>query len=207
VRPANQPGNPSDLGDYPEILVPSRNFPTGRLDDFQRHKIRLWTIYNLDLGKVGTLDVAPIYKYNSGQTYSLRATAVPLSAIQLARNPGYVNITPATTQTLYFAERGTENFKGYALVDLGLTYGIPVWKTVKPWIKAEVFDLFNNDKLISWDMTVNPDPASPRDEHGLATGYIKGPNFGKATRNGNFPSPISGQTGGRWFQMAFGMRF
>jgi hypothetical protein len=204
---ANQPGNASDLGDYPEILVPSRNFPTGRLDDFQRNKIRLWTIYNLDLRKAGTLDVAPIYKYNSGQTYSLRAMAVPLSAIQLARNPGYVNITPATTQTLYFAERGTENFKGYALFDLGLTYGVPVWKTVKPWIKVDLFDVFNNDRLISWDTTVNPDPASPRDEHGLPTGYIKGPNFGKATRNQNFPPPIPGQTGGRWFQMAFGMRF
>ena len=39
---ANQPAIASLVGDYPEILVPERNFPTGRLNDFQRHKVRLW---------------------------------------------------------------------------------------------------------------------------------------------------------------------
>jgi hypothetical protein len=42
---ANQPGISSSVGDYPEILVEDRNFPVGRLNDFQRHKVRLWAIY------------------------------------------------------------------------------------------------------------------------------------------------------------------
>ena len=38
----NQPGVPSIAFDYPEIFDPDRHFPYGRLNDFQRHKIRLW---------------------------------------------------------------------------------------------------------------------------------------------------------------------
>ena len=37
---ANAPGSPSVLGDYPELLMEARNFPMGRLDDYQRHKVR-----------------------------------------------------------------------------------------------------------------------------------------------------------------------
>ena len=39
---ANQPGNPELFFNYPEILDPDRYFPTGRLNEFQRHKVRLW---------------------------------------------------------------------------------------------------------------------------------------------------------------------
>ena len=42
---ANAPGSPSVLGDYPELLVEARNFPMGRLDDYQRHKVRVWSTY------------------------------------------------------------------------------------------------------------------------------------------------------------------
>ena len=41
---ANQPGNPSLYGDYPEVFTADRNFPIGRFDDFQRHKVRLWAV-------------------------------------------------------------------------------------------------------------------------------------------------------------------
>ena len=50
---ANQPGAPSLFGDYPESFSADRNFPYGRLDDFQRHKIRAWTTYLLDVGRFG----------------------------------------------------------------------------------------------------------------------------------------------------------
>jgi hypothetical protein len=29
----------------------------GRLDDFQRHKVRIWAHYDLDLGHFGSVDV------------------------------------------------------------------------------------------------------------------------------------------------------
>jgi outer membrane receptor for ferrienterochelin and colicin len=203
----NQPGVSSVIGNYPEVFPENRYVPTGRVNDFQRHKIRLWTFYNLDFGRFGSLDIAPLWRYNSGLTYSLAAGAVPLSAIQLARNPGYAGITNQTTATLYFGERGSETFPGYGAVDLGLSYQIPVWRAVRPWVKLELLNVLNNDKLTSFDTTVTPDPNSPKDEFGLPTGYIKGPRFGQGTANTDYPRPRPGATGGRTFLMSAGFRF
>lgn len=204
---ANQPGIGSELGDYPEILVPARNFPTGRLNDFQRHKVRLWAIYSQSLGRFGTVDLAPIVRIDSGRTYSLFAADVPLSEIQLARNPGYARLPGGGTQTLFFGERGSETFEGYALMDLAATYRIPVFRSVSPWVKIEVLNVTNNQKQIAWNTTVQPDPNSPLDANGLPTGFIRGPNFGRATSNTHYPVWRPGFTGGRTFLIATGVRF
>ena len=204
---ASQPGNPSDFGDYPEILTKARNFPEGRINDFQRSKLRLWAVYSQGLGRFGSVDVAPIWKYNSAQTYSLSASAVPLSAIQIARNPGYARLPGGGFQTLYFGDRGTEDFAGYGVVDVAATYQVPIWRTVSPWIKVELFNVLNNDKLIAWTTTITPDPNSPLDSNGLPTGYIKASNFGAARTNADYPRPIPSIDGGRSFQMALGLRF
>jgi Carboxypeptidase regulatory-like domain len=204
---SNQPGNPTLFGDYPEVFSPERNFPIGRFDDFQRHKVRLWGIYNLSTGRFGGLDLSALWKYNSGLAYSLVATGVPLSAEQLARDPGYANVPNGGSQNLFFGERGIETFSGYALVDLGVNYSIPVWRRVRPYAKFELLNAFNNQKLIGFDRTVLPDNAGPKDELGLPLNYIEGPNFGKATRNLDYPTWRPGFDGGRTFQFAFGMRF
>jgi hypothetical protein len=203
----NQPGISSSLGDYPEILVPSRNFPLGRLSGFQRNKVRLWAIYDQPLGKFGSVDLAPILRVDSGTAYSLFATNVDLSDVQLARDPGYAHLPDGGTQTLYFGDRGSQTFPGFALFDLAATYQVPVFRTASPWIKVEILNVTNNQKLISWDTTVTPDPDSPVDANGLPTGYIKGPRFGEATANTNYPAWRPGQSGGRTYLLSAGVRF
>jgi outer membrane receptor protein involved in Fe transport len=199
------PGIGSVVGDYPELFSAERNFPEGRFDDFQRHKLRLWTIYSMDMGRFGSVDIAPMWRYNSALTYSLVANSVPLSAIQRAANPGYARMP--TTQSIFFGERGSQEFAGYGLVDLGVTYQVPVWRTIKPWVELEVLNVLNNDKLIVWDTTITADATSALDANGLPTGYVKGANFGKATSAAQYPRPRPGLTGGRTFLAAVGIRF
>jgi hypothetical protein len=201
-----QPAAASDLGNYPEMMVPSRNMPFGRLNDFQRHKTRVWAVYNQPLGRFGSLDMVPMWRYNSALTYSLTAV-VPLSSVQLASNPGYARLPGGGSQTVFFGERGTGEFKGYGLVDFAASYHIPVWRTLRPWIKVEVFNVLNNQKLIAWNTTVNPDATSAVDANGLPTGYVRVNSFGAARSNADFPRPMPGVDGGRTFQMAFGLRF
>jgi Carboxypeptidase regulatory-like domain/TonB dependent receptor/TonB-dependent Receptor Plug Domain len=210
----NQPALTSLVGDYVGILTEDRNFPVGRLDDFQRHKVRIWGFYDMDLGRFGSLDIAPLWRLNSATTYSLTAASVPLSTVQRARNPGYATLPGSGangSQTLFFGERGSESFAGYALLDLGFTYEVPVWRTLRPWMKFEILNLFNNQKVITWDTTVTPDASSPLDANGLPTGYVRGARFGEATSAGDFPAPRPGVTGfndgGRAFLMAAGVRF
>ena len=202
---ASNPAIPSLIGDYPEILVAERSFPDGRLDDFQRHKVRVWGVYGFDLHRLGRFDVAPIYRFNSGRTYSLIAAAVPLTAQQAALDPGYARL-PAS-QPIFFGGRGSQTFEGAHLVDLGVTYGVPVWSSLRPWVKLEVLNVFNNQKLLTWDTTVTADNAGPKDALGLPVAYVRGPNFGLGTSNANYPRPRPGMDGGRTFLLAAGVRF
>jgi hypothetical protein len=202
---ANTPGSTGLEGDYPEIYDPNRNFPFGRTDDFQRHKVRLWAVYSQGLGRFGTLDVAPMVRIESPRVYSLTAGNVAVTAIQAARDPGYAQ-TPEV-QTVYFGERGSQEYKGYTLFDLSFNYAIPVFRSVRPWIKAEVLNVLNNQKLIQWNTSVRPDPNSPKDANGLATGYTKGAAFGTGTSNAHYPSWRAGNTGGRTFLLYMGVRF
>ena len=105
---ANQPGNYSILGDRSEILGLERLNPVGRLNDFQRHKLRAWTSYELSLGKFGNAALGVLYRMDSPQTYSLTASAVPISSVQRSRDPGYAR--PPTSQTVYFGERGSQTY-------------------------------------------------------------------------------------------------
>jgi hypothetical protein len=195
---ANQPGISSVLGDFPEARDPARHYPLGRLDDFQRHKIRAWTLYDVGLGKFGDASLAWLWNYNSPRVYSLAATNVPLTPTQLGLVADYAS--EPDPQTLFFRQRGSEEFEDAHTFDFGLHYYIPVFRTLRPYLKFDVFNVFNEDKLTSWNTVVRADPASPLDSLGLPTGYIEGAQFGQGQSNNNYP------VARRW-QIAFGVRF
>lgn len=206
---ANQPGSSPIYRDYPEVWGPAldRLQPDGRLFDYQRHKLRFFAIYNPDFGRFGSFSVSPLWRVNSGQVFSYIASAYPITAIELARNPGYPDISSASAQNVYFGERGVGDFKGYGLLDFSATYNVPVWRTARPWVKVDLFNVLNNRKQIGWDTTVTADPNSPKDSSGLPTGYLPGARFGQATNDNQFPQPYPGQNGGRAVRLAMGVRF
>ena len=207
---ARQPGVPSIFGDYPEVYGPAldRLAPEGRLDSYQRHKLRVYGIYTQQLGRFGSVDLSPIWRVNSGNAYSHTAR-IRLTPEQLALNPGYPagDINRFVRETIFFGSRGQYDFKGYGLVDLAATYSIPVWGSAAPWFKVEIYNALNNQKLVRWDSTVGVDPNSPVDVNGIATGFAEGPRYGTATSDNQFPQPYAGQNGGRAFRAAFGVRF
>jgi hypothetical protein len=207
----NQPGVPSQIGDYPEIFHSARHFPDGHLFNFQRHKLVLWTVYNAPLGRFGDASISGLWRVNSGTTYSLAATGQRLTAIQTSMLSAAGYPDAPTNQTLYFEERGSGQFVGYGVLDFDVNYNVPVSGTkLRPWVKFDIYNLFNNQKLTSWNTTVSQDPNTPTDSLGLATGYRQGSSFGKATANTNFPQPFYAgqvQTGGRTFLLAVGFRF
>jgi hypothetical protein len=85
-------------------------------------------------------------------------------------------------------------------------------------VKFDVYNLFNNEKLIAWSTTVSPNKASGVDGLGLPTGYTPSSTFGTATGNtvtnlnnaniSAFPLAFAGgQAGGRTIRVAIGLRF
>ena len=204
---ANQPGVLGRIGDYPEIFNAARHYPNGRMFTYQRNKVRLWTVYDHDLGRFGDASVSLLARIDSGQVFNLSAAGQSITPTQraLLQAAGYADAP--SDQTVFFDERGSQNFNGYGVADLGLGYNIPVFKTLRPWLKLDIYNMLNNQKQLAWNTTVSQDPTSALDSLGLRTGYRKGASFGKSTANTHFPIPFQGETGGRTYRMAFGFRF
>jgi len=203
----NSPGSTSRIGDYPEAFPEARFYPTGRLNNFERSRIRAWSIYNFGMGRLGDLSVSGLWRYDSPQVYSVRVTNVAVTSAQAAilKTAGYPDLPDAST--VYFGGRNTQEFAGYSMVDANVSYNVPVAGSVRPWVKFDIYNLLNNNKLISWNTTYRQDPNTPLDAFGLRTGVVQGPQFGQATSQSNFPAPFGGATGGRTFRLAVGVRF
>jgi hypothetical protein len=184
------------IGDRPEIQSP-REFPTGRLSQYQAHKVRLWTTYNLGFGRFGNLSSGLIYRYDSGLTYSY-TTSVARPAVMRARNPGYQ--TSGTTVGLFFGERGAGEFNDTHNVDVSFNYGIPVFGRVEPWVKVDIRNVLNDQTLTTHNITVSADPNSPLDADGLRTGFVRGAAFGRPVGAGSYNIP-------REYLVSAGIRF
>jgi outer membrane receptor protein involved in Fe transport len=199
----NQPAISSDIGDYPEILVPERNFPEGRLNDYQKHKVRAWTTYDLGLGPLGNLNLGLLWRYDSALTYSLVAQNQAPSDVQLSRDPGYAQ-PPGPTLNVFFGPRGVAEYAGAHLFDLAATYDIKAYRKLRPYVKLDMRNIFNNKTLgagtSGFNTTIEPDENGPVDASGIPVNYIQGPNFGKAIGNLSYPFP-------REFRIALGFRF
>ncbi|MDE3154550.1 MAG: TonB-dependent receptor [Acidobacteriota bacterium] len=200
----NQPGLVSIIGNYPEAFDAARSYPMGNLQDYQRHRLRVWTVYDWDLGARGDLSLSGLWRVDSGQVYSYTAT-MPLTSVQQALLAAYPD--QPGSQTVFFDGRGTGHFKGSSLFDVALNYDVPVFRTLRPWVKLSVYNVFNSLPQIAWNTTILPDPNSPKDSLGLPTGYLLAPGYGQADSNADYPSPYRGVTGGRTFLVSAGIRF
>ena len=180
-------------------------------------------MYDHDMGRYGGLSLSGIWNINSARVFSymLRNQPPTPTQVQLIGNAGYPDA--ALTQQIFYGERGAGEFAGYAAVDMSINYTIPVFRSLRPFLKFDVFNLFNDQKLIAWNTTIVPNPATGLDNLGIPNGYTKGPSFGTATGNtvsnglvnnidafpgGSKGDYFSGSTpGGRTFRLAFGVRF
>ncbi|MGE0640746.1 MAG: carboxypeptidase regulatory-like domain-containing protein [Thermoanaerobaculia bacterium] len=194
----NQPGVPSAFGDYPEVFRAERNFPTGRFNDFQEDKVRLWATWGLALGGFGNLDLGLIYRFDSPLTFSYVSNGVRLTPQQRLRDPGYEGLP--TSQTLYYGERGRGEFNSSQAFDLSAQYGFDVQGWLEPWVKFEVRNVLNDAALVSFNTQVSPDNSGPKDADGLPTEFIRGANFGRATGTSSYQTP-------REYRISLGIRF
>jgi hypothetical protein len=203
----NQPGVTGRIGDYPEIFTAAQHYPEGRVDDFQRHKTRLWTVYNMGMGRYGDTSLSALWRIDSGTSYSYVALGRPITSVQRSKLVAAGYPDEPDSQDIYYSERGANSFKGFQVADLAATYNIPVFRNLRPYFNVTIFNAFNNQKLIRWNTTVTPDASTPVDANGIPTGFTKGAIHGLANNNNQFPVPSIGGTGGRTWRFAAGFRF
>jgi hypothetical protein len=206
----NQPANTPGINSFPEILDPNRTAPEGRLNGYQKHKLRFLTSYNLPTS-FGNFGFGMIYRFDSGTPYSFVQTGYPLTAIQRSHDPGYA--FPPTGQNLYFGARGAETFPSQSRFDVALNYDIPVFKLLSPWLKVSVLNVFNTRYRTGFDTSIVPCDGSagsraagcaagtpPVDANGLPTTFVKDSTFGQARSVADYQQP-------RRFLLSAGIRF
>ncbi len=197
----NQPAISSVYGDWPEVTPADRFHPWGRLDDFQKHRMRVWGIYTLGMGAFGDLDIGGFWRYDSAENYSLASSSFRVTDEQQAilDELGYVD-GPSSRTLYYSAGRGSELYNGSGRFDLSLHYDVPVQGRLRPWVKIEWYNLTNNDKLLYYNTTIRHDATGPTDALGIPTTYTQGPRFGEATSAGDYRDARS-------FLISAGVRF
>ena len=112
---------------------------------------------------------------------------------------------------MYFGERGAGQFDDAQMVDLAFTYSVPVFRQLRPWVKAEVFNLFNDQSLVGFNTSVTPRAGGAVDANGLPLEYTPGAAFGRATAMTSFPRSAQNFAGqnlyARTFLLSAGFRF
>ncbi|HEY6360543.1 MAG TPA: hypothetical protein VIX63_05535, partial [Vicinamibacterales bacterium] len=85
------------------------------------------------------------------------------------------------------------------------------FRDLRPWIKLEGFNIFNNQNLVGHNVQVTPRAGGPVDATGLPLEYTRGASFGRPTSNASFPRSSLNFAGqnlyARTFLLSFGVRF
>ena len=173
----------------------------------------------MNLGGAGDLSLSGLWRVDSALVYSLIARNQSLTGAQatILANAGYPDVPASSNNEVFYSGRGAESFKGYGVVDLSVTYNVPLVHSLRPWVKLELFNALNNEKQIAWNTTISQNKTTV-DNLGLGSTYTQGASFGTATGNtvtnlfnstiNAFPVAYNGaQPGGRTFRMAVGLRF
>ncbi len=195
---ANQPGNSSVIGNYPEIRTEFHHSPIGPLNASAEHKLRAWTNYNLGLGRAGNLNFGLLGKLDSGLTLSTNSP-FGITAQQAAiLAPLYVD-APAN-QTLFYGTRGDVKFDDTLIFDLSVNWQVPIVSDLELWLKADVLNLAGEDTQFAGNTTVTPNTGGPVDALGLPTTFTLPSTFRTARNNADYITP-------RQYRFTVGFRF
>ncbi|MEA2563302.1 MAG: hypothetical protein QOH06_4806 [Acidobacteriota bacterium] len=203
----------SGILQFPEYKDLAWNNPRGDLATDQRHRARLWMVYNILTRGRNNLNVSLLQNYASGTPYGavgavdtrFNATTNPTGVV----NPGYA-IPPASV-TYYFTNRDAFHTDDITSTDLSLNYGFTLntfGKEVEIYFQPELLNAFDEQGVGFVNQAVQTatntaglqrfDPFTTKPVEGVH--WRRGPNFGKATNELHYQQP-------RTFRMSVGFRF
>lgn len=217
----------SSIREYPEYKNVKWWAPKGRLEQDQRHKARLWLVWDAFNTKHNTLSVSLMQSFFSGTPYGAAGTIALRNAQNqpYVTNPGY--LTPPTTTTYWFTSRDKWTTDNITRSDISINYAfkVPAFGTdLQFFIQPQVTNIFNEDGVEAVNQTVytgndsgrgltrfNPFTDKPVECKGgynankvwVCQGsgnWMKGPDFGKPTATSSYQTP-------RTFSVSLGVRF
>ena len=195
-------------GIYPEYTEASWNRPEGDLGTDQRHRGRLWAVYQVPLSeRWGALSVSAIEQMNSGSPYFAAGPVNPTTFVVV---PSYE--TPPTQVAYFFTDRDGFRTDNVFRTDLAVNYSYRLRGSAELFFQTQVWNLFNGDAIAD----ANNIDVTTRTRDGGATNLVRfnpftdtpvmgthwepGPNFGTARNKLAYQLP-------RQIRFSFGIRF
>jgi hypothetical protein len=196
---------PATMEQYPEYAEARWNYPDGDLRVDQRHKLRVWGIYDLLDTENHRLNVSLLQSYFSGQPYGASASIDPSPFVT---NPGYVS--PPTSATYNFTAPDAFHSDDITSTDVALNYAFvfDAWgRELEIFVQPEVINVLDEDGVIDphgldgvEGVTVlqgfNPFTTEPVE----GTHWQRNANFGEALNELDFQQA-------RTFRFSVGFRF
>jgi Carboxypeptidase regulatory-like domain/TonB dependent receptor-like, beta-barrel len=203
---------PADRQIYPEYTASSWGYPVGDLSSDQRHRARLWAVYDLPWGdRMGAMSLGVLQQVESGTPYGAVGTVV---VSPFVADAGYV--TPPDTVTYYFTPRDAYRTATMYRTDVSFNISRRLQSRGGPEIFAQFqvlnvfnkFQAFDNTDVNLINTTVltavddpsydvfNPFTDTPVE----GVNWTKGSKFGTAVSADAYTTP-------RLFRCSFGVRF
>ena len=202
-------------GQYPEYREESWNYPTGPLTGDRRHRAKLWLTYDVP-SAIGDFTFSLLQSFESGTRSSTDGSIDTRSFVD---NPGYDS--PTSSVGYFFHGRGDLQHDDVTRTDISVNYTLPI-KAVDLFIKFDVFNIFNEQAVLSFDEEVLteddedwlilfnpftetapiecPQGAAPEVCEDMGAHWQKGENFGQPTTESDYQTP-------RTFRITVGIRF
>jgi hypothetical protein len=204
---------------YPEYSQQSWTNPVGNLSNDQRHRGRVWAVWDLINTRHNTLSASLMQSYWSGTPYS---AAGQIYSYPYVTNPGYAQ--RPTTVTYFFSKRGAYVTDSVTSTDLSVNYSfkVPALGTeLEFYVIPQITNIFNEQAVTGPDSTIytrysgsswllfNPFTTAPKecpqgtkaaDCKAMGANWQKGPNFGKPLSATSYQLP-------RTITVSFGVRF
>ena len=170
----NQPGVPSIIGDYPEAFSAERHHPRSLAVRIPASQGSSLDHLQHEHGTATATTLSLLMRVDNNGAYSHTAS-VPLTSIQLARldAAGYPDAPSA--QTVYFGERGSQEFPTYAVFDFAAGYNIPVFRSLRPWDQDGSLQRVQQPEGGRVEHDGRCGQRRPEDALGLPTDFIRGP--------------------------------
>ena len=148
----NGPFPASDFS-YPEYLRQSFNDPKGDLGADQRHRVRVYGIWDLFKNSHNALNLSILENYYSGTPYG---AVGGVDTTKFVTNPGYLN--PTTPVNYYYTSRDHFHTSNISATDIALNYSFsvngPFNKSYEIFFEPEILNAFNYKGVIATNTSV-----------------------------------------------------
>ncbi len=200
----------SSVHEYPEYKQSRWNSPTGYLGTDQRHRVRIWGVFDAFRTDHNHLSVGVMQRLESGTPYGALGSVDPRRYVT---NPGYATLS--NKQSYYFTGRDKFRTENVLATDLTLNYSFTsklFGSEVELFVEPEILNVLNAHAIVDSrfiDTSVKDatnDPTHYQRFNPFTDTPVEGVNWAKGAKFGQALSPDAYQTP-RTFRVSLGIRF